>query len=69
MKSFHVATKIPSAHYTDLLSIQNATGQTQSEILREAIAVYLKKTKVPIIKSRLDALEEKVNKLAALIVK
>jgi predicted DNA-binding protein len=69
MKNFHIAGKIPCAHYNALLEIQNATGQTQSEILREAIAVYLKKTKVAIIKSRLDALEEKVNKLAALIVK
>jgi predicted DNA-binding protein len=69
MKNFHIAGKIPQPHYIALMDIQNATGQTQSEILREAIAVYLKKSKAPILKSRLDAIEEKISKLAALIIK
>ena len=68
MKNFHIAGKIPPDHYSALQLIQDATGQTQSEVLREAIALYLQKAKAPIIKSRLDALEEKVSKLAALII-
>ena len=68
MKNFHVAGKIPPDHYSALRDIQNPTGQTQSEVLREAIALYLKKAKAPLIKSRLDQLEEKVSKLAALII-
>ena len=67
MKNFHVAGKIPPDHYTALRDIQNATGQTQSEVLREAIALYLKKSKAVTVRSRLELLEERVNKLAALI--
>ena len=68
MKNFHIAAKIPPGHYTALQLIQDATGQTQSEVLREAIALYLKKFKAVTVRSRLDALEEKVNKLAVLII-
>jgi len=68
MKNFHIAGKIPPDHYTALQTIQNATGQTQSQLLREAISFYLKKSKMVTVRSRLDALEEKVNKLASLII-
>ena len=68
MKNFHIAGKIPPGHYTALQDIQNATGQTQSEVLRETIALYLKKSKAVTVRSRLDALEEKVSKLAAMII-
>ena len=68
MKNFHIAGKIPPDHYTALQDIQNATGQTQSEVLREAIALYLKKSKAVTVRSRLDALEEKVSKLVAMII-
>ena len=68
MKNFHIAGKIPPDHYTALQLIQDATGQTQSEVLREAISLYLKKAKAVTVRSRLDALEEKVNKLAAMII-
>ena len=68
MKNFHIAGKIPPDHYIALQQIQNATGQTQSRLLRKAISLYLKKSKVVMVRSRLDALEEKVNKLAVLII-
>lgn len=68
MKNFHLAGKIPPDHYTALQDIQNATGQTQSQLLREAIALYLKKSKAVMVRSRLDAVEEKVNRLTALLV-
>ena len=68
MKNFHIAGKIPPDHYTALQLIQDATGQTQSEVLREAIALYLKKFKAVTVRSRLELLEEKVSKLAALII-
>ncbi|MBM0744287.1 ribbon-helix-helix domain-containing protein [Phormidium sp. CLA17] len=45
-KNFHIAGKIPPAHYIALQQIQNATGLTQSRLLREAIALYLKKAKI-----------------------
>ena len=65
MKNFHIAAKIPPGHYTALQLIQDATGQTQSEVLREAIALYLKKAKAVTVRSRLDALEEKLKHLTA----
>ena len=68
MKNFHIAGKISPDHYTALQLIQDATGQTQSEVLREAIALYLKKSKAVTVRSRLELLEEKVSKLAALII-
>ena len=68
MKNFHVAGKISHDHYTALQDIQNATGQTQSEVLREAIALYLKKAKAVTVRSRLELLEERASKLAALII-
>ena len=68
MKKFHIAGKIPPDHYTALQDIQNATGQTQSEVLREAIALYLKKAKAVTVRSRLELLEERASKLAALII-
>lgn len=68
MKNFHVAGKISPDHYTALQDIQNATGQTQSEVLREAIALYLKKAKAVTVRSRLELLEEKVTRLTALLL-
>ena len=68
MRNFHIAGKIPPDHYTALQLIQDATGQTQSEVLREAIALYLKKAKAITVRSRLELLEENVSKLAALII-
>ena len=68
MKNFHVAGKIPPNRYTALLKIQDATGQTQSEVLRKEIALYLKKAKAVTVRSQLELLEERVNKLTALII-
>ena len=63
MKNFHIAGKIPPDHYTALQDIQNAAGQSQSEVLREAIALYLKKSKKTTVRSRLELLEERVKGL------
>ena len=68
MKNFHIAGKIPPDYYTALQLIQDATGQTQSEVLREAIALYLKKAKAVTMRPRLDDLAEKMSKLAAMII-
>ena len=51
MKNFHIAGKIPPNHYNALQLIQNATGKTQSEVLREAISLYLKKAKAVMLGS------------------
>jgi hypothetical protein len=68
MKLAHVAGKIPSEWYQQFCEIRQATGQSESALVREAIALYLKRSKVVTVRSRLDALEEKVNKLTTLLM-
>ncbi len=51
MKMAHLAGKIPPEWYNEILQIRQATGQSDSDMLREAISVYLKKAKVPVVKS------------------
>lgn len=63
-----VNTRILPEWRSQLEAISQATGQTQSDLVREAIALYLKKTKAPTVRSRLDALEAKIEKLTALVV-
>jgi hypothetical protein len=69
MKMAHLAGKIPPEWYSDIQEIKTATGQSDSDVLREEIALYLKKAKVPIVRSRLDELEEKLSKLTALVMR
>ena len=68
MKLAHVAGKIPPEWYQQFCEIRQATGQSESALVREAIALYLKKSKAVTVRSRLDALEEKVSKLATMII-
>lgn len=68
MRMRHVATKILPDWYSQLQDIKQATGLSESEVLREAIALYLKKAKAPTVRSRLDALETKIEKLTAIIL-
>jgi DNA-binding transcriptional MocR family regulator len=63
----HVGCRIPPDWHQQILTVCEATGQTPSQVLQEAIALYLKKSKAPTVRSRLDALEEKVRKLALLL--
>ena len=60
MENFHIAGNFPPDHYIALQAFQNSTGQTQSQFLRAAIALCLKKSKMVTERSRLNALEEKV---------
>ena len=41
MKLAHITGKIPPDHYTALQLIQDTTGQTQSEVLREELPSIL----------------------------
>lgn len=67
MNQLHLGCRVPPEWYTQIQSICEATGQTSSEVMREAIALYLKKSKAVTVKSRLDDLEQRVSKLAALV--
>jgi hypothetical protein len=57
MKQISIAARIPPDWYKDIQVLGESTGQTQSEILKEAIALYLKKSPAKKTVSRLDAVE------------
>ena len=70
MKQPLVAGRIPPIWYAQLLKIQEETGKSQSEIVKEAIAMYLEKTdpkSVATMNQRLNKLEKQYKKLAQLI--
>ena len=65
-----VAGRIPPSWHAQLLKIQQETGKTQSEIVKEAIGLYLEKTEpdsVAMMNRRLNKLEKQYKKLAQLI--
>jgi predicted DNA-binding protein len=57
MKQQNIGARIPADWYKSIQDLAESTGQTQSEILKEALAVYLKKTTRLKVASRLDAVE------------
>lgn len=63
----NICCRIPSAWLSQVQDICDATGQTPSEVAREALALYLKRSKAVTVRSRLDELEAKIQKLAQLI--
>jgi predicted DNA-binding protein len=67
MKKTTIATRILPDWQRELNQIMIATGQTQSEVLQEAIGLYLKKSRRIQVASRLDALEKRVGTIAALV--
>jgi predicted transcriptional regulator len=62
-----VSTRILPDWHSELQKIKTVTGQTQSEVMEEAIGLYLKKTRRLKIVSRLDAVEKRLNTIAALV--
>ncbi|MBD2072419.1 hypothetical protein H6F86_00525 [Phormidium sp. FACHB-592] len=62
-----VGCRVPEEWNAEILAICEATGQTTSEVLNEAIALYLKKSKAVTVRARLDDLEQRLNKLALLV--
>ncbi|XGV99641.1 MAG: ribbon-helix-helix protein, CopG family [Leptolyngbya sp. BL-A-14] len=62
-----VGCRVPSAWHEEIIAITEATGQSSSEVVREAIALYLKKSKAVTVRSRLDDLEQRLNKLTLLV--
>jgi galactitol-specific phosphotransferase system IIB component len=63
----HVGCRIPPDWHQQIIAVCEVTGQTSSQVLQEAIALYLKRSKAPTVRSRLEALEEKVKKLNLLL--
>ena len=64
-----IAGRIPTAWMAQIEEIQEETGQSQSEIVQEALGMYLGKTDPSSVKSmsrRLNKLERQYNKLVQL---
>ncbi|MEO0644819.1 MAG: ribbon-helix-helix protein, CopG family [Cyanobacteria bacterium J06650_10] len=64
-----IAGRIPTAWMAQIEEIQEETGQSQSEIVQAAIALYLSKTdpnSVMSMSRRLAKLERQYNKLVQL---
>jgi predicted transcriptional regulator len=62
-----VSTRILPDWHSELQEIIITTGQTQSEVMEEAIGLYLKKARRLKVTSRLDAVEKRLNTIAALV--
>lgn len=62
-----VGCRVSEEWHTEILSICEATGQTSSEVLNEAIALYLKKSKAVTVRSRLEEIDQRLSKLALLV--
>ena len=66
MRLSHVAGRVPESYKTQLKQIAEATGKTESELVREAVAAYLGKTEpesVEKMNRRLAQLERQVKVL------
>jgi predicted transcriptional regulator len=57
MKQISIAARIPPDWYKDIQQLGEATGQTQSEIVKAALAIYLKRQPAKKVASRLDTVE------------
>jgi predicted transcriptional regulator len=53
----------------ELTQVMEATGQTRSQVMEDAIAQHLKKTRRAKHITRIEALERRVEAMAALVVK
>lgn len=65
-----VAGRVPESWAAELKQIGNDTGKNQSEMVAEAISMYLGKTDSTSVASmarRLNTLEKKLKRLAALV--
>jgi hypothetical protein len=68
MKKIPIAARILPSWQSELTQIMQATGQTQSQVLEEAIGMYLKKASRLRVVSRLEAVEESLNNVRAIVL-
>jgi predicted transcriptional regulator len=69
MKKISISTRILPQWDHELTQVMEATGQTRSQVMEDAIAQYLKKTRRTKSITRIEALERRVEAIAALVVK
>jgi predicted transcriptional regulator len=58
-----------ASYHQELTQVMESTEQTRSQVLEDAIAQYLKKTRRAKPITRIEALERRVEAIAALVVK
>ncbi|MEM9213028.1 MAG: hypothetical protein AAGD25_01500 [Cyanobacteria bacterium P01_F01_bin.150] len=71
MALIHVGGRVPEAHAIQLKSIQEETGKSESELVREAIAQFLGQTTPDSCAStskRVSSLEKQLSKLQKLVL-
>jgi predicted transcriptional regulator len=69
MKKISISARILPQWDQELTQVMETTGQTRSQVLEDAIAQYLKKTRRAKHITRIEALERRVEAIAALVVK
>jgi predicted transcriptional regulator len=67
MKKISISARILPQWDHELTQIIEATGQTRSQVLEDAIAQYLKKTRRSKPITRIEALERRVSAIASLL--
>jgi Arc/MetJ-type ribon-helix-helix transcriptional regulator len=68
MKQISVAARIPHDWYGDLQSLVQTTGKSQSDLVKEALGLYLKRSAPAKNLARLDAVEESIASLRELVL-
>jgi predicted DNA-binding protein len=68
MNKIALSTRVDPEWYKQITDVMEATGQTQSEVLAEAIGSYLGKVAKAKITSRLGELEADVANLRGLVL-
>jgi predicted transcriptional regulator len=67
MKKISISARILPQWDQELTQVMEATGQTRSQVLEDAISQYLKKTRRTKPITRIEALERRVAAIAALL--
>jgi Arc/MetJ-type ribon-helix-helix transcriptional regulator len=68
MKQISIAVRIPHGWHSDLQSLVQTTGKSQSDLVKEALGLYLKRSAPAKKLARLDAVEESIASLRELVL-
>ena len=67
MKKVMVGGRIPIEWHQEICEIMKSSGLSQTEIVNEAIGLYLGKVSIGQIPNRLDILERRVSNISAIV--
>jgi hypothetical protein len=59
----HIGAKLPHDVYAELVRVKETSGKSESELINEAIAAYLKIDRPPTVPDRVSRLESLVGDL------